>query len=805
MYTGQTEITADPVRPAETVDERIAPLKQIPLFRDLKTAELKRIGKQMRLRSKAPGETLLEQGSPVPAVYIIREGTVDVLVNDDRVAQRGALDSLGEMSCLSGEENASATVVTVTPCQVWEIKREAFLKVIDAIPVLRSQLHTTITSRLQSLSHRFSEILKHIPHGIVKIDLAGVITDEFSSRCTDYLGISDLAGRRLGEILFSENPALAEQWDRTIRSLSSDADSNLLARLSHLPDEVTYRHPDGRDRIFNLFYHFTVDKHGALTGLDIGIDDVTQKSQYRQELSSFQDLMTNMEQLLVMFESETGLILQETISHSRMGQVHFPSWQNLKGRSIMDSILAMQDPEELAHFQRWLKMLGEPFILESMSREELIDLAPRFVFESVAGDVVELTFNLNPNQTGTYTEVLGKLDFVADEGEDPGSQVSTMVLMEEIVAAEEEHPSSLPEALNEMQISLEYAQSQMVTPNALALNYRQVAGLIHSVKGLGQSFGIGTIATAAHELEDALEETIKNGQSPTSSAQLMAAFKSLLSLIVVSKSLCTSDAAKDLGHCRSRGPEIRIPLEQFQQMKRDLNRILAGQGGYDRDNPSAGALKRLNETLTTLEMMRLEKLFPRLKRIVADTAGLLHKQVELAINEKEPVHLDLKAGHTLSTCLIQLVKNAVFHAVESPSDRRFLGKPEKARIDLIVTRDREHAFICVQDDGRGINTKKVLERAEQLQILDPETAARLDVENRREDILALLFEPGFSTAGSVSLISGRGVGMSLIKTEIEALGGSVMIKSQENKGTQVFLKLPLVSDEPTTAGSDSNF
>jgi CRP-like cAMP-binding protein/signal transduction histidine kinase len=760
---------------------------QVPLFKDLTPEQLSLISQHMNFCTKKAGENLMVQGQPVPAVYIIHKSTVDVLVNDDRVAQRGALDSLGEMSCLAGEDIASATVRAITPCQVWQIERDIFLKVIDAIPPLRAKLHSTISNRLQALSHRFSEILKHIPHGIVKIDLNGVITDEFSSRCTDYLGISQLTGKMLGGLLFSENRALEAKWDQVIHSFSAEAGSGLLQKLDQLPEEVVYRHPDGGERIFRLIYHVTTDKHDQVTGLDIGLDDVSQKRQYQDDLSSFQDLMTNMEQLLIMFESDTGLIVQETITHSHLGQVHFPIWKNLKGRNIFDTLLVRQDPEQHDHFQRWLKMLGESFILETMSREELIDLAPRFTYETVLGDVVELSFNLNPGQSSSYSEVLGKLDFVANDSEEAGNQISTMELMEEIVAAEEEHQSALPEALNEMQISLEYAQSQMVTPNALAANYRQVAGLIHSVKGLGQAFGIQTISTAAHELEDALEKTIKGGQSPTLSSELLISFKLLLSLIVVSKSLSSADHVKDLGHCRSRRPEICLSLEQFQQVKQDLSLL---QDRYP-DPETAAIVKRLNDMFSSIDMMGLETIFPRLERVITDTAGLLHKQVTFRTEEKKPVFLDRLMGHTVGTCLIQMIKNAVFHGIEASADRRFLGKPETALVELIAARDKETVHICVRDDGKGINTDMVLERAIQLKLLEPETAEQLRSENRREEIFSLLFEPGFSTAGSVSLISGMGVGMSLIRSEIEGLGGTVTVRSKENQGTEIILTIPI--------------
>lgn len=783
----------------------LKPLKRVPTFKALKQEELKRLASKMVLRRKGVDVDLLVQGEPVPAVYIIKKGRVDVLVNGDRVAQRGVMDSLGEMSCLSGEKTASATVRTITPCLVWEIDRQSFMAVIRDIPSLQTMLNATITKRLNTLSHRFSEILKHIPHGIVKIDLNGTITDEFSSRCTDYLGISNLNGRKLGDILFAGDPPLTDQWNRLIQSFDGQNTDDLLPGLKRLPEELAYQHPDGEARVFRLAYHLTVDAQGAVNGIDIAIDDITQRRWFQDELSSFQNLMVSMEQMLIMVDCQTGLIIQETITQSHLGQMHFPAWKHLKGKNIVDSVLKQQDAETKAHFSRWLNMLGESFILETMNRDEVLELAPLFVFETVTGEVVQLSFTLKQDDDGTYSEILGKFEFLADEPDEEGNRVPTMVLMEEVVAAEAEHQSALSEALNEMQISLEYAQSQMATPSALVTNHRKVAGLFHSVKGLAQSFGISTIATAAHELEDALEESMKSGNHPDILAMLIPAYKSLLSLIVVSKSLTGTEHTRDLGHCRSRDPEIRMSMDQFNTVKADMEILMANIPAASVAGDLAPAVKRLREAFSSMELMPLARVFPRLERIVTDTASLLNKQVVFDITEKKPVHLSLPISHLLSTCLIQTVKNALYHGVESPAERKLQGKPEKSRIELVVNSNSDRVFISVKDDGRGIKTDKILDRALQLNLVDQQTAEQLRAENRRTEILSFIFHPGFSTAGSVSMISGRGVGMSLIKTEVESVGGEVKINSLENRGTELLLSLPVMFESDTSQSGGFEF
>ncbi|MFH2133457.1 MAG: ATP-binding protein [bacterium] len=783
----------------------IKKIRTVPLFKELDDIELNLIGDHLHLKHKEIGEDILIQGEPVSAVYIIRQGLVDILVNNDRVAQRGAMDSLGEMSCLSGEATASASARAVTPCQVWEIDRQTFLSVVDTIPALRLKMFQTITGRLQSLSHRFSEILKHIPHGIIKINLDGLITDEFSSRCIDYLGITQLAGRRLSELLFADSNPLADKWDKAIQAFASDNTESLTTKLKRLPDEVTYRHPDGDTRIFRLFYHITTDGSEQTTGFDIGIDDVTQSRAYQSELSSFQNMLSKLEQLLVLIETETGLIIQETFSHSQVGQMHFPAWKNLKGKNILQTILISQPRDQQDHFQRWLKMLGDPFMLETMNREELTDLAPGFTFETVLGKVMELSFTLNLSKTRTYSEVLGKFRFMDTEEKTPEFQYSTMKLMEEVMAAEAEHHANLSEALNEMQISLEIAQSHMTTPHSLAMNHPLIAGLIHSVKGMGQSFGLDTIATASHEVEDCLAESIKNIDQPAASGHLTTAFKALLSLLVVSKSLCHTEETRDLGLSRSREPEFRISLKRFQQIKQTVNRLLDDRHNGNRHHGDGGTLLKLKNELSALEKVKLNTVFPRLQRIITDTARLLNKQVVFKVIAKTPVLVNLLILHRLSSCLIQLVKNAVYHGIETPSERRLLGKPGKAQIELIIMQNSDNLVICVTDDGKGVQLEKTVARALQLNLIDPSTADQMRQKLPRDQILALLFEPGFSTASSMTLISGRGVGMSLIKTEMEALGGTVSIESRENSGTRVCLQVPVTLGEKTIPGKEAYF
>ncbi len=774
-------------------EEFIRHLKNLSIFKELTLPQLQIITKAVKLKQFEPGAELIIQGFPVTAVFFIKNGLVDVLVNDDRVAQRGELDTIGEMSCLSGERFASATVKAVTRCQAWEIERELFISIINSIPSLRSQMFSLISSRLQQISHRFSEILKHIPHGIIKIDVQGLITDEFSSRCIEYFGVSRLTGKSFGELLFVDDSKLKNRWEETIQSMVENG-SDITSKIRTLPSEVTYPHPDGTNRIFELFYHDCRDESGKLVGFDIGMDDVTRSRYYKTQLSSFKDLLTRMEQLLILFDSESGLVIQETISKSKIGQLHFPSWKNLKGSNILSSILSYRSSEERQHLDRWLKMLQDPFVLESMDGNQLADLAPRFAIETATGDVAELTFSLGRNTPKGYREILCSLKFL-EAGPDCGPPVySTMQLMEEITAAEKEHSRNLPEALNEMQTSLDIVQSLMSTPDNLLKNQNRIAAIIHSVKGLGQSFGLSTIATASHEFEDVLGDTLKGNQNPETSEQLIDLFKSLLSLILVSRSLCKTERDLDLGVIRNRKPEIQISQKNYKALHQHFARIVESFQKSPHNQDDLSALMVLKKEIESYGQTKPGDVFPRLQRIVADTSNLLNKKVEFIIHEKSTAMISIEKGHVLNSCLIQLVKNAVCHGVETKEERKFLGKPEKALIELIIARNGTNLVVCVKDDGKGLNFKKIAERALLMKLVDAETCQKLLEEKNHEHIANWIWETGFSTSESISLASGRGVGMSMVKEEIERLGGTVRIEATEGKCSRITLHIPINDD-----------
>lgn len=194
----------------------------------------------------------------------------------------------------------------------------------------------------------------------------------------------------------------------------------------------------------------------------------------------------------------------------------------------------------------------------------------------------------------------------------------------------------------------------------------------------------------------------------------------------------------------------------------------------------------LQETVLRTRMQPIGNLFGKFPRVVRDLGRQLGKQVEITIVGRE-VELDKTILEQLSDPLTHLVRNSVDHGVEPPAERLAKGKPAAGRITLEASHEEGQVRIQVRDDGRGIDPQAVREKALALRL---KTEAELDRMSPRE-LYALVLLPGFSTARAVTEVSGRGVGMDVVKTNIELLEGTLAIDSQPGAGTSMVLRMPL--------------
>lgn len=194
----------------------------------------------------------------------------------------------------------------------------------------------------------------------------------------------------------------------------------------------------------------------------------------------------------------------------------------------------------------------------------------------------------------------------------------------------------------------------------------------------------------------------------------------------------------------------------------------------------------LQERVVDLRKVQLRQLFKPLNRTLRDLCVGLRKEISLRVSGDE-LRVDHALAEGLSKCLIHMLRNAADHGIESAEIRQTAGKPAPGNIEISVESQSDFIHLRVSDDGKGIDPERIREKAIEKGILDAVTAAQL----APEDVLMLIFHPGFSTAEKVTDVSGRGVGMDMVKTTIDAMGGSIGIESRLGQGTTFAIRLPL--------------
>lgn len=194
--------------------------------------------------------------------------------------------------------------------------------------------------------------------------------------------------------------------------------------------------------------------------------------------------------------------------------------------------------------------------------------------------------------------------------------------------------------------------------------------------------------------------------------------------------------------------------------------------------------RELQESVMAIRAQPVKSVFQRVPRLVRETATKLNKKVDLLMYG-ESTEVDKTVIEQLGDPLVHMVRNALDHGLETPEERIAAGKPEKGTVKLSADQHGGRIYIVLEDDGRGINREKVLSKAVERGLV-PADARLTD-----EEIDQLIFLPGFSTADKVSDVSGRGVGMDVVRSNIQNMGGRVVVESTPGKGSRFVLTLPL--------------
>ncbi|HEY6838745.1 MAG TPA: chemotaxis protein CheA [Geobacteraceae bacterium] len=232
---------------------------------------------------------------------------------------------------------------------------------------------------------------------------------------------------------------------------------------------------------------------------------------------------------------------------------------------------------------------------------------------------------------------------------------------------------------------------------------------------------------------------------------------------------------------------INITGELITNKQRLLNlsRDVAGAPLHEALTELSRLLRVLHNEVMNVRLMPLAAITDRFPRVVRDLAKKEGKELDFTIEGKD-IELDRGIIEELSDPLVHILRNAVDHGIEPAEQRQSSGKTAKGLISLRARREKDQIIIVVEDDGRGMDPEHITAKAIEKGFLTPETAEQLS----RQEALLLTCLPGFSTAGAVTDVSGRGVGMDAVRATIQALCGTLAIESEPGKGSRIILKLP---------------
>ena len=253
----------------------------------------------------------------------------------------------------------------------------------------------------------------------------------------------------------------------------------------------------------------------------------------------------------------------------------------------------------------------------------------------------------------------------------------------------------------------------------------------------------------------------------------------------------------------SESSSIRVSIERVDQLinlvgelvitqsmlaqTAQLNQVTDEPIDYERLQERLQQLERntreLQESVMSIRMLPVSSVFSRFPRLVRDLAGKLNKQIELR-TLGEGTEIDRGVIEKITDPLTHLIRNSVDHGIETVDERIAAGKPAKGLVTLTACHQGGSVVIEIRDDGRGLNRDKLLAKARERNVFVPDNPSD-------QDVWQLIFAPGFSTAETVTDVSGRGVGMDVVRRNIEQLGGRVELTSVTGKGTTISIRLPL--------------
>jgi two-component system chemotaxis sensor kinase CheA len=365
-----------------------------------------------------------------------------------------------------------------------------------------------------------------------------------------------------------------------------------------------------------------------------------------------------------------------------------------------------------------------------------------------------------------------------------------------------ESAQELVQSLNDDALRLETIRDPHDREDAL----RNVRRVVHTLKGDSAACGLEDFSALAHAVEASLEQET---DAPRAAQIVIGAADRFA--VMLRKIGGASPLPEKISPARhevaAHLPSLRVDAARIDALMNLTGELMVAKLGLqqaiaefatrhphdplrtrlaDAFAAHARTLAELQHAVLEVRMVEVGRLFRRLPRVLRDAAQQSGKQVELEVRGAE-TRLDRSVLEALAEPLMHLVRNAVDHGIESPEVRREIGKPPAGKITLSAAQQANQVIISISDDGRGIDAERLRERAREAGRLQAADAAHWS----DQQIYSLIFEPGISTAEQVSRISGRGIGMDVVKNVVERLSGSVQVESSLGIGTIFRLQVPL--------------
>jgi two-component system, chemotaxis family, sensor kinase CheA len=383
------------------------------------------------------------------------------------------------------------------------------------------------------------------------------------------------------------------------------------------------------------------------------------------------------------------------------------------------------------------------------------------------------------------------------------------------------------EFVAETRETLEHLGGQLVSWEADPADSERLDAIfrfVHTVKGSCGFLDLPRIAALAHAAETVLGAMRDGKRKPSRSlvtsllaiidriAQLVDALESgiafdgglpdriLIAALDVELPSVPVDGPRIIETMAAPSRTVRIAIERLEELMSQVSDLVLARNELARrlrdtahDEATDVAFERVSiaigdvrETVARTRMQPIDRLFAMLPRLVRDTATQLGKPTDLII-EGADVEIDREMVEAIRDPLTHIIRNALDHGIESPDDRRAAGKRDTGTIRVTAEQSGNQVSIIISDDGRGIDLHRLIAKAVDAKVIDPNKAAGLTA----AAALDLIFAPGLSTADSVTSVSGRGVGMDIVRANIERLGGSIVLANNPGQGLTITLRAPL--------------